>query len=113
MSYVSGNCTETRGLNRYGASSRALRMYGHAVTNHRKKYFSTQKSDKTARFVSEIAWIRQIRNFRVPIPNPSTSKTLLAKSDEASRAKRQLFKARDYLTNHCQLGNEIHARKPA
>ena len=69
MSDVSGNCTKTRKLNHYRASHPAIRMHDHAVTNYSKKYFLTQKSDKTARFGSEIVWIRirQIRNSKVPI----------------------------------------------
>ena len=62
---------KTRELNRCKASRRAIRVYGNTFTNYRKKYFRTQKSDETAGFGSEIAWIRirQIRYSEVPIPS--------------------------------------------
>ena len=69
MFYVSGKCTVTRELNHYRASHREIRDYDHAAMNYYKKYFRTQKSDKTAGFGSDIARIRirQIRNSKVPI----------------------------------------------
>ena len=77
MSYISGKCAKTRKLNHYEASRRAILVYDHERTHYRKKYFRTQKqeifsdskSDKTAGFVSEIAWIRnrQILNSKAPI----------------------------------------------
>ena len=71
MFYVSGKRTMTRELNYYRVSRRAIRIYDYAAMNYRKKYFRTQKSDKTAGIGSDIARIRirQIRNSKVPIPN--------------------------------------------
>ena len=68
----------TRELNYYRASRRAIRIYDHAAMNFRKKYFRTQKYDKTAGFGSDIARIRirQIRNSKVPIPNMGYSITV-------------------------------------
>ena len=70
MFYVSGKCTATRALNHYWALHREIRDNDHAAMNYCKKYFRTQKSDKTAGFGSDIARIRirQIRNSKVPIP---------------------------------------------
>ena len=54
MSYFSGKYRKTSEYH-YRASRRAMLIYGNAVTNYLKKYFWSQKSDKTTGFGSEIA----------------------------------------------------------
>ena len=78
MFYVGGKCTITRELNRYRALRRAIRINDHSAMNYRKKYFRTQKSDKTAGFGSDTARIRirQIRNSKVPIPTTDITTTI-------------------------------------